>query len=562
MQPDPAHRVTGLLAPVFALRGREDFGIGDVAAVDEMVDWCAERGIRVLQILPINETGADHSPYNAISSIALDPATLSLASRFLPELPKRERAKLTNIAVTDALASGPVRYPEVKALKHRALRAAFDASVGAEGRAAASAAEFEAFVQAESDWLSDYALFRTLMDRHRDGAVWESWPAEHQTPEGARSWAAALPPKARAEFGRTARFHAWVQWIAFRQWSAVRERARRRGVSLMGDIPFGIGRCSADVWARRDEFDLRWSCGAPPEPFFKPDLFTERWGQNWGLPLYRWDRMRENGFAWWRQRVKSVARVFDLFRVDHVLGFYRVYAFPWPPWENGDYLSLDQEQAKAKAGDLPRFWPEGDEREESRAANRVHGETLMRMLLDASGECGVVAEDLGWTPDYVRPSLASLGVPGFKIPLFERRQDGTYTPVESYAPLSVATFATHDHEPLAAMWERWSRDPNGAVEARRAADWAGWGARALPTAFTPELHAAFCRRLLDGPSWLAAFMITDLLGLTLRFNIPGPMSASNWTARLPVAVAELGKDAEAARRLAAIGDLRRINSRV
>lgn len=561
MRPDPRRRSTGLLVPIFALRGSHDLGIGDTGAVREMVDWCAERGIGVLQLLPVNETGDDHSPYNAISSLALDPATLELAPETLPELPKREWERMLAGEQVASLLNGPVRYREVKALKRRILRAAFDASSGPARRKAATTAGFKSFLDTESGWLEDYALFRVLMGRNAGGAVWESWPAEHRSPEVARAWVAAQPSKARAEIGNEARFHAWVQWVAFRQWSSVREHARRRGVALMGDLPFGIGRCSADVWANQEVFDLRWSCGAPPEHFFKPDVFTERWGQNWGIPLYRWDRMREDGFSWWRRRVEGTARVFDLFRVDHVLGFYRVYAFPWPPRENGDYVNLSHEQARAKAGDLPRFWPDGDEREESRASNRAHGEALMRMILGAAGECGVVAEDLGWVPDYVRPSLTSLEVPGFKIPLFERQHDGTYTSAEAYPPLSVATFATHDHEPLAAMWEKWARDPNGAAEARRAADWAGWGTRELPAAFTPEIHAALCRRLLGCPSWLAVFMVTDLFGDKQRFNVPGPMSESNWTERLPCRVRDLGKDTDAAVRLAAIGDLRRISPR-
>jgi 4-alpha-glucanotransferase len=552
MRPDCQRRLTGLLVPIFALRGERDLGIGDTAAVREAVDWCAERGIGVLQLLPVNETGEDHSPYNAISSVALDPATLELSPEALPELPEADRARLLDPAKTDALARGPVRYREVKALKQGVLRAAFEAAGGGAGDAA-----FSGFLRSESAWLEDYSLFRALMGRNGGGAVWESWPAEHRSPEAARAWLGGLPPRERAGVEGDARFHAWVQWVASRQWGQVREHARRRGVALMGDIPFGIGRCSADVWARRDLFDLGWSCGAPPEHFFKPDLFTERWGQNWGIPLYRWDRMRGDGFAWWRQRVAATARVFQWFRVDHVLGFYRVYAFPWPPRENGEYVNLSQEQAKARAGDLPRFWPAGDERAEDRESNRRHGEELVRALAEAAGECGVVAEDLGWVPDYVRPSLTSLGVPGFKIPLFERQHGGAYTPAEAYPPLSVATFATHDHEPLAAMWEKWRGNPGDEAEARRAADWAGWGARELPREFTPEIHAALCRRLLGSPSWLAVFMVTDLLGLKQRFNVPGPMSESNWTERLPCRVRELGAGADAAARLAAIGNLRR-----
>ena len=99
----------------------------------------------------------------------------------------------------------------------------------------------------------------------------------------------------------------------------------------MGDIPFGVNLYSADVYSRRDEFALDWSGGAPPEPYFKDDEFTQKWGQNWGIPLYRWDVMRTRNLDWWRQRVRGVRKIFHVFRIDHVLGFYRIYAFPWRP---------------------------------------------------------------------------------------------------------------------------------------------------------------------------------------------------------------------------------------
>ena len=133
---------------------------------------------------------------------------------------------------------------------------------------------------------------------------------------------------------KRARFYRYVQWIAHLQWTAIKSYADERGVGLMGDIPFGVSYYSADVYSRRDEFALDWSGGAPPEPYFKDDEFTQKWGQNWGIPLYRWDVMRTRELAWWRQRVRGVRKIFHVFRIDHVLGFYRIYAFPWRPERN------------------------------------------------------------------------------------------------------------------------------------------------------------------------------------------------------------------------------------
>src|SRR6202022_2928990 len=112
----------------------------------------------------------------------------------------------------------------------------------------------------------------------------------------------------------------------------------------MGHIPFGVSYYSADVFARPAAFALDWSGGAPPEPYFKDDEFTQKWGQNWGIPLYRWELMRANNLGWWRQRIRGVKQIFDLFRIDHVLGFYRIYAFPWRPERNKEFLPLDWNQ--------------------------------------------------------------------------------------------------------------------------------------------------------------------------------------------------------------------------
>ena len=132
-------------------------------------------------------------------------------------------------------------------------------------------------------------------------------------------------------FSTRQNFFRYVQWVADEQWRAVSRFAGERGVGLMGDIPFGVSYYSADVFSAARTFPLDWSGGAPPEPYFKDDEFTHKWGQNWGIPLYRWAGNAAHNFAWWRQRVRGVQRFFHIFRIDHVLGFYRIYAFPWRP---------------------------------------------------------------------------------------------------------------------------------------------------------------------------------------------------------------------------------------
>lgn len=553
MTPDLQHPLSGVLVPVFSLRSSQDLGVGDVEGVSDMIDWCAKHHFSILQVLPINETGSDNSPYNAISSMALDPTTISITPEILSDLPKGTIERAIPESELKALRQGAVQYRKVKPLKLQLLREAFLQFLKRQdARNTQRADEFRAFLIANGDWIADYALFRTLMHLHDESPAWEQWPHDHRDPARARAWVLAQPVLRRRELEEDTLFFGYVQWIAYEQWTALRRHGERHGVQLMGDIPFGVGRNSADVWANRHLFDLYWSCGAPPESFFKPDLFTERWGQNWGIPLYRWDRMKEDGCAWWRSRIAQAASIFHFFRIDHVLGFYRVYAFPWQPADNDQYTHLSREEARAKSGDLPRFWPRGDDDGHSRWLNQQQGEELLRMVMSAAGHAKVIAEDLGMVPDYVRPSLAALGIPGFKIPIFERHPDGSYRDSTTYPILSVATMATHDHEPIASLWQHWGNSPDGENEKRHLLQWIGWDAAKIPKNFTPELHRALAQKLLECPSWLVVFMITDLFAQTKRFNMPGPMSEGNWAERMDVHVRDFDGTPELAACIRAI----------
>ncbi|MDX1748271.1 MAG: 4-alpha-glucanotransferase, partial [Halobacteriales archaeon] len=206
-----------------------------------------------------------------------------------------------------------------------------------------------------------------------------------------------------------------------------------------------------------DVFDLDWYGGAPPETLFKDDEFVQKWGQNWGIPLYRWDVMEERDFAWWRQRIGKTTEIFGMFRVDHALGFYRIYAFPWNPVRNDEFLPLDPDEAAERCeGRRPGFRPRPDDTEENCAANRADGEKYFRMIQEAAGDAEVIAEDLGTVPDYVGPSLAELGIAGTKVPQWEF-EDGHVVSGLKYPERSFAAYATHDHRPVPAQWDEAKR---------------------------------------------------------------------------------------------------------
>ena len=412
---NPDGKIAGVLTPLFALRGENDLGIGDVGALREFIAWARDAGFRVVQLLPVNETGRDHSPYNAISSVALDPTTIETTPAALEDLSEEDFAEVTKTANLDALRTGPVNYAVVKPLKRALLQKAFARFIATSWKKNDSRTHrFRAFIRAEAAWIEGYVLYRVLMDENAGGERWDLWPAEQRTFSAAKEWLAAQPAKRRRELTERTRFVMWVQWIAAVQWRALRAEADRLGVALMGDIPFGVSYYSADVWMEPAIFDHRWSGGAPPERVFQADGFTYKWGQNWGVPLYDWAELRRRDFDWWRQRVAKVRGIFHLFRIDHILGFYRIYSFPWRPAENDDYLPLTLDEAAARTGgDLPHFLPHDDETPEHRAANRAQGEELLRVLLEVCGPHTLIGEDLGTVPEYVFRACSRLASRAF-----------------------------------------------------------------------------------------------------------------------------------------------------
>ncbi|MEQ1842762.1 MAG: 4-alpha-glucanotransferase, partial [Verrucomicrobiales bacterium] len=422
----------------------------------------------------------------------------------------------------------------MRQLKHTLLRRAYTRFCSTVlNHVDTRSASFETFCQAEAAWLNDYCLFRFLMDREGGSQVWQHWREEYQ--DRGRALASIIEEaKSRPdEIDRELRYYAYVQWIAFEQWKTVAAYASSKGVSLMGDIPFGVSLYSVDVWADLSIFDLDWYGGAPPEQLFKDDEFVQKWGQNWGIPLYRWDELEKRDFSWWKQRISKTTEIFSMFRVDHALGFYRIYSFPWNPVRNAEFLPLTHDEAAARCGGrLPGFRPRPDHSEESKAANREEGEKYFRMILDASAGAEVIAEDLGTVPDYVRPSLESLGIAGMKVPQWEF-SEGRVSSGLHYPALSFATYASHDHAPMRAQWEQ----QLGQMRQAEADSHEYWEARNFlttlcsfagielpwndPPEYSSEVWEKLLRELCLSQSDRVAVMINDLILETERINVPG-----------------------------------------
>jgi len=552
--------------PLFALRREDDLGIGDLSALREFIDWIAEIGFTLVQLLPINETGGDNSPYNAISAIAIEPTTLHLAPGSPEDLTHNDFVDSLSEIDLAGLRRGRVKYRQVKKLKQRILEKAFaNFSARADEK---RQSEFKRFCEEQSSWLHDYALFRVLIEENNGSAGWDRWPLQHQSIESGRNWIRDLPHDKQATLIARGDFFCYAQWIADQQWRGIKAHAEQRGVALMGDIPFGVSYYSADVFARPNEFMLDWFGGAPPEPLFKDDAFTQKWGQNWGIPIYRWRAMRVNNFQWWRERVRGTRRIFHLFRIDHVQGFYRVYAFPWRPERNREFLPLDQHQMLERTGGpAPHFIPRDDDTPENREANKREGEEYLRVVLEEAGAARVAGEDLGVVPDYVRPNLQYLGIAGFKIPQWEMR-DGMIIPGEMYDRLSVATYATHDHEPIRALWDDAFKHPNSETGQQERATlltialFAGLNSKIDQLDYEKDFYPAVMDALFRCNSWIAVVMITDLLARKYRFNVPGTKADLNWTRRIQRSIAKLRSSRKERKRMQLIRELLEKTGRV
>ena len=313
----PIHpmKCAGTLVPVFSLRSKTSFGVGDFGDLRKMIDWVALTRQRVLQILPINDTTITHTwtdsyPYSCISIFALHPQYADLTA--LPPLKdEKEREKYEQLR--ESLNALPqIDYEQVNAAKTSYLRLLFEQ----EGKKVMSSAAFKAFFAESKQWLAPYAQYCYLRDTNgtADYTQWAGHEVFHETDRKALE-------SPRSKLFKDVSFFYYVQYILNTQMKAVHEYARQKGVILKGDIPIGVNRYGCDAWQEPRYFNLNGQAGAPPDDFSVN-------GQNWGFPTYNWDEMLKDGCLWWVRRFSNMAKFFDAYRIDHVLGFFRIWEIP------------------------------------------------------------------------------------------------------------------------------------------------------------------------------------------------------------------------------------------
>lgn len=308
-------KLAGTQVPVFSLRTRKSAGIGDFGDLKTMIDFVASTGQKVLQLLPINDTTITHTwtdsyPYSCISVFAIHPQYVDLHA--LPELKDAKARAEAEKTRAELNALNKIDYEKVNDFKINYLRQIFNQ----EGEKMMKTAEYKAFFQDTELWLVPYAQYSYLRDKNGT-ADFNQWP-DHQVWDEAERKALADPKTAAY---KNVAFFYFVQFVLDRQMQEAHEHAKAKGVILKGDIPIGVNRNGCDVWMEPKYFNLNGQAGAPPDDFSAN-------GQNWGFPTYNWFEMLKDGCQWWNRRFKNMARYFDAYRIDHVLGFFRIWEIP------------------------------------------------------------------------------------------------------------------------------------------------------------------------------------------------------------------------------------------
>jgi 4-alpha-glucanotransferase len=469
----PFKRSCGLLCHPTSLPGRG--GIGDLGpGVDRFIDFMVAAGHSIWQILPLGPTGYGDSPYQPFSAYAGNPLLIDLDELAAAGLLTEEASPLYPFPEDE------VRYGDVIGFKTYALGRAYERF--RQGDQPALAAEIEAFAQANAHWLPDYALFMALKLRH-GWAVWTDWPA------GIARHESAAMAQWRATLAEEIGYQRFIQYWFDRQWRRAHAYAAERGVTIVGDIPIFMGHDSADVWSHQELFRLD-EAGRPTVVAGVPPDYFSATGQLWGNPLYRWDAMQEDGYAWWRERLRAVLSRVDVVRLDHFRGFSGYWEVP-----AGEETAVNGR------------WVKGP------------GSAFFRAMAAEFGGLPIIAEDLGLITADVMALRDEFGLPGMRVLQFAFDSDAANVHLpHNYVAHCVAYTGTHDNDTTLGWFA--ARDEAANARVRR---YAGDG----------EAHRALMRLLYTSVADLAIVPIQDALGLgsEARLNLPG-RPHGNWTWRL------------------------------
>ncbi|MDR0961944.1 MAG: 4-alpha-glucanotransferase [Mediterranea sp.] len=568
--PLPCPKEAGVAIPVFSLRSESSFGIGDFGDLRRMVDWAVLTGLKIIQILPVNDTTRTHTwtdsyPYNAISIYALHPIYADLKQ--MGKLKNEEEQRHFDTLQSTLNALPALDYERVERTKWDFFRRLY----AQEGEQTLATEKFLHFFETNKEWLQPYAAFCYLRDSYQT-ADFRQW---HHNKVYSQEEIEALCETRSPQYDDIA-FHYFIQYHLHRQLSATCRYARLHGIVLKGDIPIGISKDSVEAWKEPHYFNMNGQAGAPPDDFAID-------GQNWGFPTYNWEVMAQDGYAWWMKRFRKMAEYFDAYRIDHILGFFRIWeipvgesglqgefvpALPLTPQEieeygvhtlNGELFLPDHRIAEcyhpaiaARRSDAYQALS----KTEKEAFDRLYEEFFyqrhndfwrdeaMKKLpaLTQSTRMLACGEDLGMIPACVPQVMNELHILTLEIQRMPKDPSQTFGIPAKYPYLSVNTFSTHDMSTLRGWWEE-----DAAQTLRFYNDVLGQPGTP-PAVATTEICEQILRMNLAGNSLFCIFSLQDWLSIdgqlrnpdtaAERINVPSD-SRNYWRYRMHLTLEQL-----------------------
>ncbi|MBC7074122.1 4-alpha-glucanotransferase, partial [Candidatus Parcubacteria bacterium] len=480
----------GVVLPLFFIWSKVGSGIGEILDLKEVIDWCQKVGFEILQLLPIYDSGFNTSPYNLQSGFALNPIYLSINNFCKKEVLKNLRKKFSQKKRVDF---------SIKKEKLKILWQFFKKNFK-------NSSSFEEFKEENKFWIEDFAVYRVLKEKFKEKS-WESWP------KNLKNISKSKLEKIKLKYKKEIEFQKWLQWQIFLQMKEIKKIAERKGVYLMGDFPWLISRDSADVWRRKEYFELEFEVGAPPDNFAKR-------GQRWGMPPLNWEKIFKENFEYLKQRLRYFQKFFHLARIDHVIGLFRT-------WKINHKEPLKN---RAKNG----FFEPKDEKEGEERGRQI----LISMIKNS--DLLICAEDLGKVPPSCPKVLNELGIPGICVQRWMKNwQTNEFLDPKDYPLLSISTLSTHDTSNFLDWFE--------SLENKEKEMFLKFLGEKKETEKTKILRKALEKVNLANSifsinlilDWLFLFEIFEGRPSKYRINIPGRVSKLNWTLKSPISIEEI-----------------------
>lgn len=496
----------GFILILSALHSKNSSGIGEYLDLLPLISWAKQVGFDFIQLLPLSDSGEDNSPYNPISTFALNPVFLSLHALDHAQSDSSLKEEL------ELLKKYPrkkeVQYAKVRESKLSFLKHYFELY----GPYEMKKKSFSSF-KSKNSWVLDYALFCCLLEHHQT-SCWQNWPKSHQSPTWQQK--KALYKK----YEKKMSFHIFLQYLCYKQMHQVKVHAEKHKLFLFGDLPFLVSRHSCDAWSNPSLFLNHFSVGSPP------DRLTPL-GQDWNFPAYNWKELKQTGYSWWKKRLKVAEKLYHIYRLDHIIGFYRTWNIPHG--KKGCDGAFDPPD--------PRLWLE-------------HGRGFLKALLKASSLLPI-GEDLV-IPQSILDSMRDLGVCGTRILTWQRTGAGglDFVPYPLYTVASITHLASHDTDTLAQWWLKYPKT---------AKEFALWRGLEYSKKLSRENRKALLYDSHHTSSLFHANLLNEYLALfpalvhkkakQERINVPATPSSKNWKYRFVPSLEELTSHKELKRDL-------------